>query len=355
MASDRSALSTDQPQTGRTGAPARPRVLSGIQPTAGSFHLGNYLGAVRQWVALQETHDAFYMVVDLHAITVPQDPAELRANTRLAVAQLLAAGLDPERCTLFVQSHVPEHAQLGWVMNCLTGFGEASRMTQFKDKSAKQGADRATVGLFTYPVLQVADILLYQANHVPVGEDQRQHIELTRDLAERFNGRFGQTFTIPAPYILKETAKIYDLQDPAVKMSKSASTPKGLINLLDDPKATAKKVKSAVTDTDTVIRFDEEKKPGVSNLLTILSTLSGSTIEDLEGKYAGKGYGALKTDLAEAMVEFVTPFQLRTQEYLEDPETLDSILAKGAEKARAVAAETLAQTYDRMGFLPAKH
>ncbi|MFD3415165.1 tryptophan--tRNA ligase [Streptomyces cyaneofuscatus] len=355
MASDRPALSTDQPQTGRTGVPARPRVLSGIQPTAGSFHLGNYLGAVRQWVALQETHDAFYMVVDLHAITVPQDPAELRANTRLAVAQLLAAGLDPERCTLFVQSHVPEHAQLGWVMNCLTGFGEASRMTQFKDKSAKQGADRATVGLFTYPVLQVADILLYQADQVPVGGDQRQHIELTRDLAERFNGRFGQTFTVPAPYILKETAKILDLQDPAVKMSKSASTPKGLINLLDDPKATAKKVKSAVTDTDTVIRFDEEKKPGVSNLLTILSTLSGSTIEDLERKYEGKGYGALKTDLAEAMVEFVTPFQLRTQEYLDDPETLDSILAKGAEKARAVAAETLAQTYDRMGFLPAKH
>ncbi|MGW8487402.1 tryptophan--tRNA ligase [Streptomyces sp. NPDC055886] len=330
-------------------------MLSGIQPTAGSFHLGNYLGAVRQWVALQESHDAFYMVVDLHAITVPQDPAELRANTRLAVAQLLAAGLDPERCTLFVQSQVPEHAQLGWVMNCLTGFGEASRMTQFKDKSAKQGADRATVGLFTYPVLQVADILLYQADQVPVGGDQRQHIELTRDLAERFNGRYGQTFTVPAPYILKETAKILDLQDPAVKMSKSASTPKGLINLLDDPKVTAKKVKSAVTDTDTVIRFDEEKKPGVSNLLTILSTLSGSPVEDLERGYEGKGYGALKTDLAEAMVEFVTPFRVRTQEYLDDPETLDSILAKGAEKARAVAAETLAQTYDRMGFLPAKH
>ncbi|MER7697484.1 MULTISPECIES: tryptophan--tRNA ligase [unclassified Streptomyces] len=355
MASDRPSLPTDQPQTGRTGAAARPRVLSGIQPTAGSFHLGNYLGAVRQWVALQETHDAFYMVVDLHAITIPQDPAELRANTRLAAAQLLAAGLDPERCTLFVQSHVPEHAQLGWVMNCLTGFGEASRMTQFKDKSAKQGADRATVGLFTYPVLQVADILLYQANQVPVGEDQRQHIELTRDLAERFNGRYGQTFTVPAPYILKETAKIFDLQDPAVKMSKSASTPKGLINLLDDPKATAKKVRSAVTDTDTVIRYDAEKKPGVSNLLTILSTLSGSPVEDLERSYEGKGYGALKTDLAEAMVEFVTPFRARTQEYLDDPETLDSILAKGAEKARAVAAETLAQTYDRMGFLPAKH
>ncbi|CAM5402047.1 tryptophan--tRNA ligase 2 [Streptomyces narbonensis] len=333
----------------------RPRALSGIQPTAGSFHLGNYLGAVRQYVALQESHDAFYMVVDLHAITVPQDPAELRANTRLAAAQLLAAGLDPDRCTLFIQSHVPEHAQLGWVMNCLTGFGEASRMTQFKDKSAKQGADRATVGLFTYPILQVADILLYQANEVPVGEDQRQHIELTRDLAERFNGRFGDTFTVPKPYIVKETGKIYDLQDPTIKMSKSASTPKGLINLLDEPKVTAKKVKSAVTDTDTVIRFDPEHKAGVSNLLTILSTLSGTSVADLEKSYEGKMYGALKTDLAEVMVDFVTPFRARTQEYLDDPETLDSILAKGAEKARAVAAETLAQTYDRMGFLPAKH
>ncbi|NNJ08377.1 tryptophan--tRNA ligase [Streptomyces sp. PKU-MA01144] len=336
-------------------ASERSRVLSGIQPTSGSFHLGNYLGAVRQWVALQETHDAFYMVVDLHAITVPQDPAELRANTRLAAAQLLAAGLDPERCTLFVQSHVPEHAQLGWVMNCLTGFGEASRMTQFKDKSAKQGADRATVGLFTYPILQVADILLYQADQVPVGEDQRQHIELTRDLAERFNSRFGPTFTLPAPYILKETAKIYDLQDPQIKMSKSASTPKGLINLLDEPKATAKKVKSAVTDTDTVIRFDPAEKPGVSNLLTIQSTLTGTGIAELEQRYEGKGYGALKTDLAEVMVDFVTPFRSRTQEFLDDPETLDSLLAKGAEKARSVAAETLAETYDRVGFLPAKH
>ncbi|MFD5775197.1 tryptophan--tRNA ligase [Streptomyces sp. PDY-4] len=333
----------------------RPRVLSGIQPTAGSFHLGNYLGAVRQWVALQETHDAFYMVVDLHAITLPQDPDVLRANTRLAAAQLLAAGLDPDRCTLFVQSHVPEHAQLAWVMNCLTGFGEASRMTQFKDKSAKQGADRASVGLFTYPILQVADILLYQADEVPVGEDQRQHIELTRDLADRFNGRFGETFTMPKPYILKETAKIYDLQDPSIKMSKSASTPKGLINLLDEPKTTAKKVKSAVTDTDTVIRYDVVEKPGVSNLLTIFSTLTGTGIPELEERYAGKGYGALKTDLADVMVEFVTPFKERTQQYLDDPETLDSVLAKGAEKARAVAAETLARAYDRVGFLPAKH
>ncbi|MEO3762735.1 tryptophan--tRNA ligase [Streptomyces sp. B8F3] len=333
----------------------RPRVLSGIQPTAGSFHLGNYLGAVRQWVALQETHDAFYMVVDLHAITVPQDPGELRASTRLAAAQLLAAGLDPERCTLFVQSQVPEHAQLGWVMNCLTGFGEASRMTQFKDKAAKQGTANTTVGLFTYPILQIADILLYQADAVPVGEDQRQHIELTRDLAERFNTRFGRTFTVPAPYILKETARIYDLQDPTVKMSKSASSPKGLLNLLDEPKSSAKKIKSAVTDTETEIRYDPEAKPGVSNLLTIYSTLTGAAVAELEQKYTGKGYGALKTDLAEVVTEWVTPFRTRTQEYLDDPETLDSLLAKGAEKARAVAAETLAEAYDKVGFLPAKH
>ncbi|MFE4399688.1 tryptophan--tRNA ligase, partial [Kitasatospora sp. NPDC056808] len=329
----------------------RPRVLSGIQPTAGSFHLGNYLGAVRQWVALQETHDAFYMVVDLHAITVPQDPAELRANTRLAAAQLLAAGLDPERCTLFVQSHVPEPAQLGWVMNCITGFGEASRMTQFKDKSARQGNDRTTVGLFTYPMLMVADILLYQADQVPVGEDQRQHLELTRTLAERFNATYGGTFTVPDAYILKETAKIYDLQEPTAKMSKSAANAKGLVNLLDEPRATAKKIKSAVTDTGSEIRFDRAEKAGVSNLLSILSTLSGETIAELEEKYTGKGYGALKTDLAEVMVDFVTPFRERTHAYLDDPETLDAILAEGAEKARAVAAETLAQTYDKLGLV----
>ncbi|MCX5145894.1 MULTISPECIES: tryptophan--tRNA ligase [unclassified Streptomyces] len=333
----------------------RPRALSGIQPTSGSFHLGNYLGAIRQYVALQETHDAFYMVVDLHAITMPQDPKDLRANTRLSAAQLLAAGLDPERCTLFIQSHVPEHAQLGWVMNCITGFGEASRMTQFKDKSAKGGVNNATVGLFTYPILQVADILLYQANAVPVGEDQRQHIELTRDLAERFNQRYGRTFTLPAAHIVKEVAKIYDLQDPTIKMSKSASSPKGLINLLDEPKVTEKKIKSAVTDTEAEVRFDAENKPGVSNLLTIYSTLTGESIPALEAKYEGKGYGALKTDLAGVMVDFVTPFKQRTQEYLDDPETLDSILAKGAEKARAVAAETLAQAYDRLGLVPAKH
>jgi tryptophanyl-tRNA synthetase len=333
----------------------RPRVLSGIQPTAGSFHLGNYLGAVRQWVDLQDTHDAFYAVVDLHAITIPQDPKELRASTRLAAAQLLAAGLDPERCTLFLQSHVPEHTQLAWVMNCLTGFGEASRMTQFKDKSARQGAEATTVGLFTYPVLQVADILLYQADSVPVGEDQRQHIELTRDVAERFNSRYGHTFTVPSAFILKETAKIYDLQDPTVKMSKSAASPKGVVSLLDEPKASAKKIKSAVTDTGTEIRYDEKEKPGVSNLLVIYSTLTGTGIPELEQQYAGKGYGALKTDLAEVVAAWVTPFRERTQEYLDDPETLDSVLARGAEKAREVASRTLAAAYEKVGFVPAKH
>jgi len=333
----------------------RPRVLSGIQPTSGSFHLGNYLGAVRQWVALQESHDAYYMVADLHAITVDQDPAVLRENTRVSVAQLLGAGLDPERCTLFIQSQVPEHTQLSWVMSCLAGFGEASRMTQFKDKSAKHGSDRTTVGLFTYPMLMVADILLYQADAVPVGEDQRQHLELTRDLAGRFNQRFGHTFTVPGPYIVKETAKVLDLQDPAIKMSKSASSPKGIITLLDDVKVSAKKLKSAVTDTDTVIRYDEAKKPGVSNLLSIHSAISGRSVEDLEQHFEGKMYGALKTELAEVFSAWVTPFQERTRAYLDDPGALDAVLARGAEKARAVASETLAAVYERIGFLPARH
>jgi len=331
----------------------RPRVLSGIQPTSGSFHLGNYLGAVRQWVSLQDTHDAFYTVVDLHAITVEQDPAVLRENTRVSVAQLLGVGVDPDRCTLFVQSHVAEHAQLAWVMNCFTGFGEASRMTQFKDKSGKQGSDRTTVGLFTYPILQVADILLYQADQVPVGEDQRQHIELTRDLAERFNTRLGQTFRVPSPYIPKETAKIFDLQDPTVKMSKSASTPKGLVNLMDEVRTSAKKIKSAVTDTGTVVSYDEQQKAGVSNLLRIHSAISGRPVPELVEHFDGKMYGALKTELAELYAEWVTPIQKRTQSYLDDPAELDRVLARGAEKARAVAGETLATVYDRVGFLAA--
>ncbi|MDT0347253.1 tryptophan--tRNA ligase [Streptomyces litchfieldiae] len=334
-------------------ATERLRVLSGIQPTAGSFHLGNYLGAVRQWVELQETHDAFYSIVDLHAITIPQDPQALRDATRLAAAQLLGAGLDPTRCTLFVQSQVPEHAQLAWVLNCVTGFGEASRMTQFKDKSAKQGAEATTVGLFTYPVLQAADILLYHAHEVPVGEDQRQHIELTRDLAERFNGRFDGTLTVPRAYILKEAAKIYDLQDPAVKMSKSASSPKGIVWLMDEPKTSAKKFRSAVTDTDTVIRYDPVDKPGLSNLLTIYAALTGIGVQELEEKFTGQLYGPLKVELAEVFSDWVSPFRARTQEYLDDPAELDRILAIGAEKARAVAAGTLADVYDKVGFLPA--
>ncbi|MEU6439152.1 tryptophan--tRNA ligase [Streptomyces sp. NPDC047046] len=332
-------------------ASERSRVLSGIQPSAGSFHLGNYLGAVRQWVSLQESYDTYYMLADLHAITVAQDPEALRTNTRLSAAQILAAGVDPERSVLFAQSHVPEHAELAWVMNCLTGFGEASRMTQFKDKAAKQGAEGTTVGLFTYPVLQVADILLYQPQQVPVGEDQRQHVELTRDLAERFNARYGETFVVPEAYILKETAKIYDLQEPTAKMSKSAASPKGLVNLMDEPKATAKKIRSAVTDTGSEIRFDRENKPGVSNLLNIYANLTGLTVQALEEKYQGKLYGALKTDLADVVVDFVTPFRDRTREYLDDPATLDKILAAGAEKAREVASPTLTAAYDKVGFL----
>ncbi|MEV0730884.1 tryptophan--tRNA ligase [Polymorphospora sp. NPDC050346] len=330
---------------------ARPRVLSGIQPTADSFHLGNYLGAVRNWVAMQETHDTFYCVVDLHAITAGHDPEVLRQRTRVSAAQLLAAGLDPDRCTLFVQSQVPEHSQLAWVLSCITGFGEASRMTQFKDKSAKQGADRSSVGLFTYPILQAADILLYQADAVPVGEDQRQHLELTRDLAHRFNTRFGRAFTVPAPYIVKETAKITDLQDPTAKMSKSASSPAGIIELLDDPARSAKKIRSAVTDTGREIVFDAEHKPGISNLLTIYAALSGRTIDDLVAAYDGKGYGDLKKDLAEVVVEFVRPIQERTRAYLDDPAQLDKMLAIGADKAGAVASATLRTTYERVGFL----
>lgn len=330
---------------------ARPRVLSGIQPTADSYHLGNFLGAVRNWVSMQESYDTFYCVVDLHAITSGHDPKLLRDRTRISVAQLLALGLDPARCTLFVQSHVPEHAQLGWVMGCITGFGEASRMTQFKDKSLKQGADRSSVGLFTYPILQAADILLYHADRVPVGEDQRQHLELTRDLAQRFNKSFGETFTVPQPHIIKETAKILDLQDPTAKMSKSASTLNGLIELLEDPAKAAKKIKSAVTDTGREIIFDPENKPGVSNLLTIYSALSGREIPELVLAYDGKGYGDLKKDLAEVVVEFITPIQQRTKEYLDDLAQLDKVLAIGAEKARSVAAPTLAKVYDRIGFL----
>ncbi|WP_116201662.1 tryptophan--tRNA ligase [Amycolatopsis circi] len=332
----------------------RLRVLSGIQPTADSFHLGNYLGALRQWVRLQDTHETFYCVVDLHAITVEQDPKVLLERTRRSAAQLLAIGVDPARSALFVQSHVPEHAQLSWVLECQTGFGEAGRMTQFKDKAAKQGSDHASVGLFTYPVLMAADILLYQTNAVPVGEDQRQHLELTRNLAQRFNSRFGKTFVMPEPFIVKDTAKIYDLQEPTAKMSKSAATANGLVELLEDPKRSAKKIRSAVTDTGREVRFDREEKAGVSNLLTIYSALTDRSVADLETAYEGKGYGDLKKDLAEVLVDWVTPLQESVQSYLDDVAELDRILAAGAHRAREVASATLASVYERIGFLPAR-
>lgn len=333
--------------------PAQPRVLSGIQPTADSFHLGNYLGAIRQWVSLQDTHDAFYCVVDLHAITVPHDPAVLRRRSQVAAAQLFGAGLDPKRCTVFVQSHIPEHAELAWVLSCLTGFGEASRMVQFKDKSSKSGADQASVGLFTYPILQAADILLYQSDQVPVGEDQRQHLELTRDLAQRFNHRFGVTFTLPGPYIVKDVAKIADLQDPAIKMSKSASTPQGIVDVLEDPASVRKKIGRAVTDLGSQIKADDEAKPGVTNLLRIYAALAGTPVSELEQRYAGSGYGAFKKDLAEVVVDALAPIRERTAEMLADPAELDRLLGDGASRAREVASQTMATVRDRVGFLPA--
>lgn len=329
----------------------RPRVLSGIQPTADSFHLGNYLGAIRQWVALQRTHDTFYCVVDLHAITLEQDPEVLRARTRLAAAQLLALGVDPEHSALFVQSHVPEHTQLCWVLECLTGFGEAGRMTQFKDKSARAGAERVGVGLFTYPILQAADILIYHADEVPVGEDQRQHVELTRNLAQRFNSRYGPTFTVPAPHIIQGAEKIYDLTDPTAKMSKSASSPSGVVDLLDEPKASARKIRSAVTDTGREIGYDPERKPGISNLLVIYSALSDRTVDELTAAYDGKGYGDLKKDLADVLADFVTPLRDELRTYTDDPAELDKVLARGANRARVIAVDTVRDVYDRIGFV----
>ena len=332
----------------------KPRVLSGIQPTADSYHLGNYLGALKQWIELQNDFDAFYFIPDMHALTVEQDPKQLRERTDAGVAQLIALGIDPERSTLFIQSHVPEHAELNWVLQCLTGYGEAARMTQFKDKSAKHGEERTSVGLFTYPMLMAADILLYHPQYVPVGEDQRQHLELTRNLAERFNTRFGTTFEVPEPFIPEGSAKIYDLQDPTIKMSKSTPHPKGLINLLDPPKTSAKRLKSAVTDDRGVIAFDREQQPGVSNLLTIQSALTNTPVDDLVASYEGKGYGHLKVDTADALEEFTNPLRARYDELMDDRAQLGQILADGADRARDVAAGMLADVYDKVGFLPAQ-
>jgi tryptophanyl-tRNA synthetase len=335
--------------------PADRVVFSGVQPTSDSLHLGNALGAVAQWAGLQDEFDAYFCVVDLHSITLPQDPATLRHRTLATAAQYLAMGVDPFRATIFVQSHVPAHTELAWVLGCFTGFGQASRMTQFKDKSQKEGSDATTVGLFTYPVLMAADVLLYDTDLVPVGEDQRQHLELARDVAQRFNSRFPDTFVIPEPMIPKATAKIYDLQDPTAKMSKSASSDAGLITLLDDPNITAKKIRSAVTDSEREIRYDIEAKPGVSNLLTIQSAVTGTDVDKLVDGYAGRSYGDLKKDTADAVVEFVTPIKTRVEELLADTTELEEILAAGATRANEVSAKTLKRVYERLGFLRQPH
>jgi len=330
---------------------SKKRVLSGIQPTHDSFHLGNYLGALKQWVELQHDHDAFYCVVDLHALTIETDPKVLQKRILLSAAQLIAIGVDPSKCTLFIQSHVPAHNQLAWVLECITGFGEAGRMTQFKDKSQKGGTDRTNVGLFTYPILQAADILLYQADFVPVGEDQRQHIELTRDLGQRFNSKYNEIFNIPQPQIIKSLAKINDLQDPTAKMSKSASSMAGVIELLDSPEVTLKKFKSSVTDDGKEVKFDEKSKPGISNLLTIHSALSGKSIQDLEGEFSGKGYGDFKAAVAEVVISKLEPIGKRTKELMDDQGELIRILNKGAARANEVATATLKAAYSAIGLV----
>ena len=329
-----------------------PRVFSGIQPT-GEKHLGNYLGAVRHWVSAQDAagspDDSLYCVVDLHAMTLPYDAEAFADRTRRTIMFLLAAGLDPDRCILFVQSHVPEHAELTWILNCVATFGELRRMTQFKEKSGGQETVRA--GLFTYPVLMAADILLYDADLVPVGDDQRQHLELTRDLAIRFNGRYGETFVVPEAGVPKVGARIMDLQDPAGKMGKSIDSPQGTVYLLDDPGTIARKIKRAVTDTGADVVYDPEHKPGVSNLLEILGAATGRTPAEAAAGYSQ--YGPLKADTADAVVELLRPVQERYAELVADPAGTAGILEKGAAKAHAVAAATLARAKDAVGLLPA--
>ena len=327
------------------------RVLSGIQPTSDSLHLGNYLGAVKQWVALQDGHDAFYCIVDLHALTVETEPSLLRRRTLTTAAQLIAFGISSEKSTLFVQSQVPAHNQLGWLMECMAGFGEASRMTQFKDKSSKTGADSARVALFTYPMLQAADILLYQADLVPVGEDQRQHIELTRDLAGRFNTRYGESFKIPDGLILKSAAKINDLQEPTTKMSKSSGSAAGVIEIMDAPEVNAKKIKSSMTDAGSEVRFDEREKPGISNLMTIHSALSGQSLSAIEDEFAGKGYGDFKGAVADVVTEYLRPIRERALELVEDEAHLIELLHAGGAKARKVAVGTIESVYKNLGTL----
>jgi len=330
----------------------KPRIFSGIQPSADSLHIGNYIGAIQQWKSMQDDFDAIFCIVDLHAVTVPQDPKALHDATRTLAVQYIAAGIDPERSTMFVQSQVPAHAQLAWVLNGITGFGEAGRMTQFKDKSARNGADAASVGLFTYPILMAADILLYDTQLVPVGDDQKQHVELARDLAQRFNSRYGTTFTVPQPQIQKETARIYDLQTPTAKMSKSATTDSGIVWMLDEPAVISKKIKSAVTDTGREVRFDRGEKPGVSNLLAILSAFRGVPIATLETEYEGRGYGDFKRDVADAVVEEFGPIRERTLELQSDPAEVDRILAASGARAHDLASAKLADVHAKVGLYP---
>ena len=329
--------------------PRKPRVLSGIRPTGAGFQLGNHLGAVRHWAAMQDEAECFFFLADLHALTDVPDPEHLRRRTREAAAELFALGVDPARSAVFVQSHVREHAELGWVLGCLTGFGEASRMTQFKDKGA-HAASGTTVGLFTYPVLQAADILMYQADSVPIGEDQRQHLELTRDLAQRFNSRYGPTFAVPGAYAGSQGERIKDLQDPTRKMSKGIGG-SGTLWVLDEPKVLIKKIRSAVTDTGREVVFDVADKPGVSNLLTILSVTTGTPVPSLEEQFAGKGYGDLKGAVAEAVVELFAPVRERYAELVADPTALDALLAGGAARAREVAVATMDVVRERVGLL----
>lgn len=330
---------------------SKPIVFSGAQPS-GELTIGNYMGALRQWVSMQDDYDCIYCIVDLHAITARQDAQQLRKATLDVLALYLAFGIDPARSTVFIQSHVPEHSQLGWLLNCYTYFGELSRMTQFKDKSARY-AENINAGLFDYPVLMAADILLYQTNQVPVGEDQKQHLELSRDIAKRFNALYGDIFTIPEPFIPKSGARVMSLLDPTKKMSKSDDNRNNVITLLEDPKSVVKKLKRAVTDSDEspVVRYDPVAKPGVSNLLDILSGVTGTPVAELEQAFAGKMYGHLKSSVADAVSEMLTSLQARYHALRADEAYLNQILREGAEKARAQASVTLAKVYEAVGFV----
>ncbi|HAT41984.1 MAG TPA: tryptophan--tRNA ligase [Rheinheimera sp.] len=334
-----------------TNPSRKPIVLSGAQPS-GQLTIGNYLGALRQWDQMQDDYDCLYCIVDLHAITVRQDPTALREASLDSLALYLACGIDPNRSSVFMQSHVPEHSQLGWILNCYTQFGELSRMTQFKDKSERH-TNNVNAGLFTYPVLMAADILLYQANQVPVGHDQKQHLELARDVAMRFNALHGDIFTVPEPYIPPVAARVMSLQEPTKKMSKSDENPWNFVGLLEDPKMISKKFKKAMTDSEDPPRvaYDIENKPGVANLLSILSGVTGKSVETLVNEYEGKMYGHLKGDVADAVIALLEPVQQRFRELRADQTTMQQVMAKGAAEARARAAVTLNKVYDAVGFV----